>query len=82
MEYHYQIVKSKVTIISNTSPEETKRNLKNIYDIDSSGIVYTSAEGKSRRVSLSHMKNIIVNGNHNVGIDDLKDIIWSLETRW
>lgn len=32
MEYHYQIGKSKVTIISNTSPEEKKRNLKNIYD--------------------------------------------------
>ena len=33
MEYHYRIGKSKVTIISNTSPEEKKRNLKNIYDI-------------------------------------------------
>ena len=32
MEYHYQIGKSKITIISNTSPEEKKRNLKNIYD--------------------------------------------------
>lgn len=33
MEYHYQIGKSKVTIISNTSPEEKKRNLKSIYDV-------------------------------------------------
>lgn len=59
---------------TSTKNDRIYGDLKNIDNIDSSGIVYTSAEGKSRRVSLSHMKNIIVNGNHNVGIDDLKYI--------
>ena len=59
---------------TSTKNDRIYGDLKNIDSIDSSGIVYTSEEGKSRRVSLSHMKNIIVNGNHNVGIDDLKYI--------
>lgn len=33
MEYHYQIGKTKGTIISNVTPEEKKQNLKNIYDV-------------------------------------------------
>lgn len=32
MEYHYQVGKSKVTIVSNVTKEEKKQNLKNIYD--------------------------------------------------
>lgn len=33
MEYHYQIGKTKGTIISNVTAEEKKQNLKNIYDV-------------------------------------------------
>lgn len=33
MEYHYQIGKTKGTIISNVTDEEKKQNLKNIYDV-------------------------------------------------
>lgn len=33
MEYHYQIGKTKGTIISNVTEEEKKQNLKNIYDV-------------------------------------------------
>lgn len=33
MEYHYQVGKTKGTIISNVTPEEKKQNLKNIYDV-------------------------------------------------
>lgn len=33
MEYHYQIGKTKGTIISNVTKEEKKQNLKNIYDV-------------------------------------------------
>ncbi len=33
MEYQYQIGKSKVTLISNVTPDERKQNLKDIYDV-------------------------------------------------
>ena len=33
MEYHYQIGKTKVTIISDVTEEEKKQNLKSIYDV-------------------------------------------------
>lgn len=33
MEYHYQVGKAKVTIISNVTDEERKQNLKRIYDV-------------------------------------------------
>ena len=48
---------------TSTKNDRIYGDLKNIDSIDSSGIVYTSEGGKSRRVSLSHMKNIIVNGS-------------------
>ena len=33
MEYHYQVGKTKGTIISNVTEKEKKQNLKNIYDV-------------------------------------------------